>query len=398
MKETYQNESNIIKKYIIIYGICIIITLIAPIFFIFSRIPSTGQFIINIPLYFTFFLLGGWFGVIFILFAFYYLYYGFLRRAVICGFLGGGFIGFNMLYIILVMVGSIEYSFLTIINVLTPMLLLISLVGINIINWRVYQSISQLKEKRAIESRSNAIITLLSLLYLIIIFFFFISLILSFLEFLNRGIIVIVFLIVGLFFIVISLISLLRELKIRQSIVFGITGITFLLILEFRSPYLNYSSLFSSSSIRVVFLTLVLILNIILLKYRLIAPTPLSERITMIKESGFSDIVRQKEYPEDDKFRQEKVESPKKKVKSKNILSANEVEKRLTPEELEEQRKTEAEMGIEKKEFICIVHKGTIDGPIYLCPYCHTLYCQKCASALKEKSEKCWSCDTEINL
>ena len=135
-----------------------------------------------------------------------------------------------------------------------------------------------------------------------------------------------------------------------------------------------------------------------MLKYRKIAPTPLSERITMIKESGFTDIVKRKDYTIDDKSRQEKVESPKKKVKSKNILSANEVQKRLTPEELEEQRKTEAEMGIEKKEFICIVHKGAIDGPIYLCPSCHSLYCQKCATALKEKGEACWSCNTKITI
>jgi len=56
----------------------------------------------------------------------------------------------------------------------------------------------------------------------------------------------------------------------------------------------------------------------------------------------------------------------------------------------------ESEIEIEKQKFICIVHKGTIKGAIYLCPTCETLYCNRCAQALKDKNEKCWSCNQEI--
>ncbi len=70
----------------------------------------------------------------------------------------------------------------------------------------------------------------------------------------------------------------------------------------------------------------------------------------------------------------------------------------LSAEEIEELKKTESEVGIEEKEFICVVHKGNIDGNIYLCPQCKTLYCERCAKALREKGEKCWSCGNEINI
>ncbi len=70
----------------------------------------------------------------------------------------------------------------------------------------------------------------------------------------------------------------------------------------------------------------------------------------------------------------------------------------LTAAELAEIQRTELEVDIEKKEVICIVHKGPIDGAIYLCPKCKTYYCFKCAQALKEKGEKCWSCESDIKI
>ena len=70
----------------------------------------------------------------------------------------------------------------------------------------------------------------------------------------------------------------------------------------------------------------------------------------------------------------------------------------LTEMEKEELEQTESELGIEKSEFICIVHKGTIDGAVYICPNCKTFYCVRCANALKEKGEKCWSCESEVNV
>jgi len=69
----------------------------------------------------------------------------------------------------------------------------------------------------------------------------------------------------------------------------------------------------------------------------------------------------------------------------------------LSEKEKKELEKTESEVDVEEKEIMCIVHKGTIDGTVYICPNCKTYYCLKCANALKEKNEKCWSCDNEIN-
>jgi len=95
----------------------------------------------------------------------------------------------------------------------------------------------------------------------------------------------------------------------------------------------------------------------------------------------------------------ELAETSHKKKKSKNIISVQDIDKRLSPEELEELKKTESEMGIRKEKFICVVHKGPIEGTnIYLCPDCHMLYCVKCATALKANGEKCWSCNKELKL
>ncbi|MHC1591048.1 MAG: hypothetical protein ACXQS8_03110 [Candidatus Helarchaeales archaeon] len=74
-----------------------------------------------------------------------------------------------------------------------------------------------------------------------------------------------------------------------------------------------------------------------------------------------------------------------------------EEEKReLTPEELEELKKTEAEVTTFKEKKICIVHKGPVAGSVYLCPQCDAIYCMKCARALKSAGEKCWQCGAEI--
>lgn len=61
-------------------------------------------------------------------------------------------------------------------------------------------------------------------------------------------------------------------------------------------------------------------------------------------------------------------------------------------------KKNEKEIGVEKRQFMCIVHESNIDGEIYLFPKCHTFYCVKCAKVLKIKGENCWVCKTEINL
>jgi parallel beta-helix repeat protein len=70
----------------------------------------------------------------------------------------------------------------------------------------------------------------------------------------------------------------------------------------------------------------------------------------------------------------------------------------LSSQELEELRKTEAEVSVKKEHHVCVVHKGKIVGAIYLCPECETYYCMKCAIVLKEKGENCWVCNNEIEL
>ncbi|MFX1301998.1 MAG: FG-GAP repeat domain-containing protein [Promethearchaeota archaeon] len=84
--------------------------------------------------------------------------------------------------------------------------------------------------------------------------------------------------------------------------------------------------------------------------------------------------------------------------KLKKPLSTVSSEHILSPEELEELEKIEGEVAVETEKYVCIVHRGEIDGFIYLCPHCNTRYCMKCAIILKEKGDKCWVCDNEIKL
>ncbi|MBN2151653.1 MAG: hypothetical protein JW839_09420 [Candidatus Lokiarchaeota archaeon] len=45
----------------------------------------------------------------------------------------------------------------------------------------------------------------------------------------------------------------------------------------------------------------------------------------------------------------------------------------------------------------CIVHKGPIkEGLTYVCPTCGSIYCTKCAQALFNNNDPCWSCATPI--
>ncbi|MFX0037170.1 MAG: right-handed parallel beta-helix repeat-containing protein [Candidatus Hermodarchaeota archaeon] len=70
----------------------------------------------------------------------------------------------------------------------------------------------------------------------------------------------------------------------------------------------------------------------------------------------------------------------------------------LSSQELEELRKTEAEVSVEKEYHTCVVHRGKIVGAVYICPKCETYYCMKCATVLKKKGETCWSCNNKIEL
>ncbi len=87
---------------------------------------------------------------------------------------------------------------------------------------------------------------------------------------------------------------------------------------------------------------------------------------------------------------EKKLENLKNKLSEQTSRS---IEKELFGKQLDE-----SEIEIKKQEYLCVVHKGVIKGTIYVCPNCQTVYCQKCAKFLQEKGEKCWSCESEINL
>jgi effector-binding domain-containing protein len=84
----------------------------------------------------------------------------------------------------------------------------------------------------------------------------------------------------------------------------------------------------------------------------------------------------------------------KKKEKKKTLVQ---IPQPMSAEELEEIKKTESEVDVEKQKVTCIVHKGPIEGNLYLCPHCKTFYCAKCAKTLKEQGEECWSCGKELD-
>lgn len=67
-------------------------------------------------------------------------------------------------------------------------------------------------------------------------------------------------------------------------------------------------------------------------------------------------------------------------------------------QETKDLRKTESEVSIEKEKHFCAVHRGTIVGAVYICPKCETYYCMKCATVLKNKKEKCWACNSKIEI
>jgi len=89
---------------------------------------------------------------------------------------------------------------------------------------------------------------------------------------------------------------------------------------------------------------------------------------------------------------------PKKAIMKKKVATIPPVPIDLSKDEEMELAKTESEVGVEKNQFTCIVHRGDIHGNIYLCQQCQTFYCDRCAKVLKLKGDKCWSCGNEIAI
>ena len=66
---------------------------------------------------------------------------------------------------------------------------------------------------------------------------------------------------------------------------------------------------------------------------------------------------------------------------------------------LEKQRKelNEEDIGIFKQTYICLVHKGPVEGVIFLCPHCKSYYCLKCYEAITKVENECWSCNNPLD-
>jgi hypothetical protein len=59
---------------------------------------------------------------------------------------------------------------------------------------------------------------------------------------------------------------------------------------------------------------------------------------------------------------------------------------------------TEEEVSISKEKKICLVCKGDVIGfNVFICTECKIFYCKKCARALSEIENACWSCGTPID-
>lgn len=84
--------------------------------------------------------------------------------------------------------------------------------------------------------------------------------------------------------------------------------------------------------------------------------------------------------------------------KAKKSITTKKKEATLSEADKTEFKRTESELNVEKATYICIVHKGLINGTVYICPKCQSFYCDRCARALKKKNEKCWSCNREISI
>ena len=51
-----------------------------------------------------------------------------------------------------------------------------------------------------------------------------------------------------------------------------------------------------------------------------------------------------------------------------------------------------------KERKMCLVCKGAIEGfNNYICPKCDSIYYEKCAQALIEIENMCWSCESPID-
>ncbi len=106
-------------------------------------------------------------------------------------------------------------------------------------------------------------------------------------------------------------------------------------------------------------------------------------RIGMMSTSIFYYLGLKEEQPEKPR------EPPKKEV---------EVEENLFRIAKKPATLTEEEVVYYKEQEICLVCKGKAMGfNVYVCPKCKALYCRKCALALSDLENACWSCNGPID-
>jgi hypothetical protein len=61
-------------------------------------------------------------------------------------------------------------------------------------------------------------------------------------------------------------------------------------------------------------------------------------------------------------------------------------------------RRIEKELGVQKVRPTCMVCTIPLKGTNFICPTCETKYCIRCARALAERKESCWTCRKRIQL
>ena len=118
----------------------------------------------------------------------------------------------------------------------------------------------------------------------------------------------------------------------------------------------------------------------------------------MRKRANLMTAIHKEEEKTSESTSELKVKAQKPKIanKPKKDLVLEKIPEGLTEDEEKELKKTESEVDLEEKDAVCIVHKGAIVGTVYICPTCKTYYCLKCANALIEKGDKCWTCESTI--
>lgn len=103
-------------------------------------------------------------------------------------------------------------------------------------------------------------------------------------------------------------------------------------------------------------------------------------------ETGNQEIVE---------FREIENEPVHKKVIVKKEIAGETID---IQQRAENAREMESEVSLKVQTQSCVVHKGPIEGLSYTCKTCGTVYCIRCVEHLMEHGEKCWNCQSVIEI